>query len=273
VKILVLGGTQFVGRHIVEALARVEHSVSTLNRGRSADELPPQVERLRGDRDQGSAGLYALERRSWDVCVDVNGYTAQQVRASTQMLRESVGRYVFVSAVSVYGDPARGPVAETEPRSTPAREDVIDVTAATYGPLKVTCENIVVETFGARCALVRPQIIAGPHDPIDRLSYWVRRAAQGGEMLAPGDGSDHVQFIDARDVARLHSNCVRERAGRLFQPLGAQAKLGRLHCDACGTEDCVGSGTNHQGRRHHGVRASSLQTEWWSAQQPDARQQ
>jgi 2'-hydroxyisoflavone reductase len=202
-KILVLGGTQFVGRHIVEGLLPAGHSVSVLNRGRSRDELPASVERLRGDRDLGAEGLESLRGRAWDVCVDVSGYTPRQVRASAEMLRRAVGRYVYVSAVSVYGDPAADPVEESQPRLPPAGEDVTEIDRETYGPLKVACENIVQELFAGRCVLLRSQIVAGPHDPLDRFAYWVRRATQGGEMLAPGDGSDYLQYIDAGDVARF----------------------------------------------------------------------
>ena len=202
-QILVLGGTQFVGRHIVECLTGAGHAVSILNRGRTADELPREVERLRGDRDEGVSGLRALGDRSWDVCVDVSGYTPRQVRPSAELLRTRVAHYVYMSAVSAYGDPSGGPVDETQPRCRPAPENVTEITAETYGPLKVTCENIVREVYGGRCAWLRPQVVAGPYDPLDRFSYWVRRAAQGGEMLAPGDGTDHVQFIDARDVAQF----------------------------------------------------------------------
>lgn len=201
--ILVLGGTQFVGRHIVETLVGAGHSITVFNRGRTNDELSSRVERLRGDRNEGPAGLEALTGREWDVCVDVNGFTARHVRSSAEKLRGSVGRYVYISAVSVYGDPPQGPVDETHPRSEPAAEDVTEITAETYGPLKVTCENIVREIYGGRCTMLRPQAIVGPHDPLDRFSYWVRRATQDGEMLAPGDGSDCVQVIDAGDVARF----------------------------------------------------------------------
>ncbi|HUG89934.1 MAG TPA: NAD-dependent epimerase/dehydratase family protein, partial [Planctomycetaceae bacterium] len=190
-------------RHIVEALLAAGNRVTVLNRGQTLDELPAEVERLRGDRDRGAAGLDALRGRVWDVCVDVNGYTARQVRSSAEVLRTFVGHYVFTSAVSVYGDPAAGPVDETHPRLPPAAEDVTEVNRDTYGPLKVACENIVQDIYGDRCAVLRPQIVAGPYDPFDRFSYWVRRAAEGGELLAPGDGSDHVQFIDTRDVARF----------------------------------------------------------------------
>ena len=207
-QILVLGGTQFVGRHIVEVLLRAGHFVSILNRGISNDPLPIPVERLRGDRDRGVAGLDALSGRTWDVCVDVCGYTAMQVRSSVERLCPKVGRYVFVSAVSVYGNPASGPVYETHPLVSAADEGVSEVTGETYGPLKVTCERIVQDRFSERCTLLRPQVIAGPYDPLDRFSYWVRRAAQGGEMLAPGNGHDFLQYIDAADVAAVYANCL-----------------------------------------------------------------
>ncbi len=202
-RILVLGGTQFVGRHIVEALLEAGHSVTTFTRGQSPNPLPVQVERLHGDRDQGMPGLESLSHRTWDTCVDVSGYTARQVRMSTKKLRSQVGHYVYISAVSVYGDPSTGPVHETYSRVEPAGEDIIEVVGDMYGRLKVTCEDIVQEMFAEHCALLRPQIVAGPHDPFDRFSYWVRRASQGGETLAPGDGSDSLQFVDANDVARF----------------------------------------------------------------------
>jgi 2'-hydroxyisoflavone reductase len=201
--VLVLGGTQFVGRHIVEALLKAGHAVSILNRGKSPDQLPREVERLRGDRDAGLPGLQAIRGRSWDACVDVSGYTARQVRPSSEMLRESVTRYVFISAASVYGDPQDRPVRETHPRVSPAGEDVTEVDGETYARLKVACEDIVQGIYADRCALLRPQIVAGPFDPRDRYSYWLRRVRQGGEMLAPGNGSDHLQVIDARDAARF----------------------------------------------------------------------
>jgi 2'-hydroxyisoflavone reductase len=202
-KILVLGGTQFVGRHIVEAMVEAGHSVSVFNRGKTAGQLPARVERLRGDRDLGVAGLDALKGRTWDVCVDVSGFTARHVRSSAELLRKNAGHYVFISAVSVYGDPPQGPVYETHPRLAAAAEGVTEVNGDTYGPLKVTCEDIVQELYGSRCAVLRPQVVAGPHDPYDRFSYWVRRATQRGKMLAPGDGSDYLQVIDARDVAQF----------------------------------------------------------------------
>jgi 2'-hydroxyisoflavone reductase len=219
-KILVLGGTQFIGRHIVEAMVSAGHDVSILNRGKSQDELPTRVERLRGDRDEGVQALEVLARRTWDACVDVNGYTPRQVRPSAEMLRRNVKRYLFVSAVSVYGDPDHGPVEETHPRIPPAGEDVTEVGSETYGALKVACENIVGQLYGDRCTILRPQVVGGPHDHIGRLSYWVHRATMGGEMLAPGDGSDHVQVIDVRDLARFTTTVIENHLGGSFNLAG-----------------------------------------------------
>jgi 2'-hydroxyisoflavone reductase len=142
--------------------------------------------------------------------VDVSGYTPRQVRASAELLCASVKRYVYVSAVSVYGDPDHRPVCEADPLLPPAAEDVTEVNGETYGALKVACENIVREIYGERCTVLRPQVVVGPHDPTARYAYWLQRAVRGGEMLAPGDGSDHVQVIDVRDLARFAVKVVED---------------------------------------------------------------
>lgn len=218
--ILVLGGTQFVGRHIVEALLAGGHRVTVLTRGRTPDELPGEVERLRGDRNEGEAGLSALAGRTWDACVDVSGYTPGQVRASAEGLRDAVGRYVFVSTVSVYAEQERHPIREDDPLLPEAAEDVTEVTGETYGPLKVTCERIVRETLGERVTILRPQIVAGPYDPTGRYTYWVDRVAAGGRFLAPGDGSDFVQVVDARDLARFTVRVLEEDTPGVFNLAG-----------------------------------------------------
>lgn len=181
-----------------------------------------------GDRDEGAAGLGALAGRAWDVCVDVSGYTPRQVRASAKMLRDRVGRYVFVSAVRVYGDPVERPVRETHPRVPPAGEEVTEINGETYGALKVACEEIVREVYGKRSTILRPQIVVGPYDPSRRYSYWVNRAAEGGEMLAPGGGSDHVQFIDARDLARFARKIVENDLGGVFNLAGPRLTWGEF---------------------------------------------
>lgn len=219
-KVLVLGGTQFVGRHIVAALLAAGHRVSVLTRGRTPDELPGEVERLRGDRDEGTAGLSALTGRTWDACVDVSGYTPRQVRASAEGLREAVHRYVFISTASVYAEQNRHPIREDDPLLPPAPEDLTEVTGETYGPLKVTCERLVGEVYGERATILRPQIVAGPHDPTGRYTYWVDRVAAGGDFLAPGDGSDFVQVISARDLARFVVTVLENDVGGVFNLAG-----------------------------------------------------
>ncbi len=218
--VLVLGGTQFVGRHIVEAFLAGGHAVTILTRGRTADPLPSTVERLRGDRDAGEAGLAALAGRTWDACIDLSGFTPRQVGPSVDRLVDAVRRYVFVSAVRVYGDPTDRPVGEEHPRLPPAGPEVATIDDQTYGPLKVACEDLVLEMFGERATILRPQAVLGPHDPVDRLSYWVRRAAQGGPTLAPGDGSDHLQFIAVDDAARFVRTVVEHDLGGAFNLAG-----------------------------------------------------
>jgi 2'-hydroxyisoflavone reductase len=218
--VLILGGTQFVGRHIAEAMVLAGHQVTVFNRGKTPDMLSASVERLRGDRDLDGDGLAVLAGRKWDACIDVSGYTSRQVRASAMLLAGQVRRYVFISAVSVYGDPHQPPVTEDFPRSAPASDAVTEIDSTTYGPLKVACENIIEQVYGRRCSILRPQIVAGPYDPLDRFSYWVRRAGQSGTMLAPGDGSDHLQFIDARDVARFTVGVIERNIAGSFNLAG-----------------------------------------------------
>ncbi len=219
-KILILGGTQFIGRYIVEAMLSAGHTVSILNRGKLPDEFPEHIERLRGDRDEGMHGLEILADRTWDTCIDVSGYMPHQVRPSTERLKEKIGRYIFISAVSVYGDPAKGSVYENNTLLPPAGDDVKEINSATYGPLKVACENIVQQAYGNNSTILRPQIVAGPHDPFDRFSYWVRRSSQGGKMLAPGNGSDYVQVIDVRDVAQFTKIVTEQNIAGAFNLAG-----------------------------------------------------
>jgi 2'-hydroxyisoflavone reductase len=219
-KTLILGGTRFVGRHIAEALLQAGYEVTVFTRGKTSDELPTSVERLHGDRNEGLEGLQALRGREWDACVDVCGYTPKQVRPSAELLADHVGRYVFISTASVYAEGAARPVTEDAPRHAPASEEITKVDLENYGPLKVTCEDIVTHVYGERATLIRPQIVVGPHDPSGRYPYWVHRAIRGGPMLVPGDGSDHVQVIDARDQARFVIRCIEHGIGGAFNTAG-----------------------------------------------------
>ena len=218
--VLVLGGTRFIGRHIVEALCAAGHAVTVFTRGQSPDELPVAVERLHGDRSAGDTGLAALSGRRWDACIDVSGYTPLQVRASAERLRTVVGRYVFISTVSVYASLSETPIVESHALHAEADESVTQVTNDTYGPLKVTCERILRDTYGDRVTILRPQIVAGPFDPTGRHTYWVQRATGAGEVLVPGDGTDHLQVIDGRDLARFAVITVERGTRGIFNLAG-----------------------------------------------------
>ncbi|UWX64257.1 NAD-dependent epimerase/dehydratase family protein [Deinococcus rubellus] len=219
-KLLILGGTQFIGKHLTQAALLAGYQVTVFNRGRSPDDLPQQVERLRGDRDQGVAGLSALMGQHWDACFDVSGYTPRQVRASAGALQGRVGRYVYVSSRAVYAEPCGLPITEASPLQAPAAEDITQIDGETYGPLKVACEEIVQGLYADACTVLRPQIVVGPHDPTRRYPYWAERALLGGVMLAPGDGTDHLQVIDVRDVARFALRVVEADLDGVFNLAG-----------------------------------------------------
>jgi 2'-hydroxyisoflavone reductase len=198
VRLLVLGGTKFLGRAIVEeALAR-GHELTLFNRGETNPELFPEVEKLRGDR---TTDLSALEGRDWDAVIDPSGYVPAVVRRSAEQLRDS-GRYVFISTISVYADfkeawDENGPLAELG--DAPA--DKLAPDFSNYGALKVLCEEEVEPVFGERALIVRPGLIVGPHDPTGRFTYWPQRLRRGGEILAPGPPERVTQFVDVRDLA------------------------------------------------------------------------
>jgi 2'-hydroxyisoflavone reductase len=202
-KVLVLGGNGFIGSHIVGSLVDKGHAVTTFSRSPPPKGLPAGVEGLRGDRDLGPSGIAALAGGSWEACVDTSGYTPRQVRPAVEALRGRVGRYLYVSAVMAYGDTQVRPVVEDHPLLPPAGEDVTEVDGDTYGPLKSACEGIVTGVLGGAATVFRPQVVTGPGDPSGRYAYWVQRAQRGGTMLAPGDGSDHLQLVDVRDLARF----------------------------------------------------------------------
>ena len=196
-RILVIGGTRFVGRHIVEAALAAGHDVTLLHRGTGAD-LFPELEHLHVDRD---AGFDVLADRSFDATVDTSAYFPRQVSAVADALGARAGRYLVISSTSVYARPDGPGFSESSPTVEPAADDVTEVTETTYGPLKVAVENVARERFGARATVVRPTYVIGPYDHTERFTYWVERIAEGGEVLAPGNPRDPIQVIDARDMA------------------------------------------------------------------------
>jgi 2'-hydroxyisoflavone reductase len=196
VKLLVLGGTQFLGRGVVEAALERGHDLTLFNRGRTNPELFPEVERLRGDRD---GDLDALSGRSWDAVIDPSGFVPRMVRASVELLAPAVRHYTFVSSLSVYQPALQPGFDESAPvlgLDDPATEEVM----ANYGGLKAACEEVVESIFRDCSANVRAGLIVGPHDPTDRFTYWPVRIARGGDVLAPGNPDRPVQFVDARDL-------------------------------------------------------------------------
>ena len=199
-KLLVLGGTKFLGRAAVEAALARGHEVTLFNRGETNPELFPEAETLRGDREHD---LSSLKGRSWDAVIDPSGYVPHVVRASAEALADSVGHYLFISSVSVYGDFSQ-PRDEDSPLEELAEDkpdDRLLENYSNYGALKALCERAVSETIPDRHALVRPGLIVGPHDPTGRFTYWPHRIARGGEVLVPGPPEETVQFIDVRDLA------------------------------------------------------------------------
>ena len=210
--LLVLGGSQFVGKHIVLRALERGHSVTTFTRGQTPDGLPDSVTRLHGDRD---GQLNALDTGHWDACIDVSGYLPRVVRQSAEALRGRVGRYLFISTVSVYAPGERETTTEDAPLirlDDPATEDV----QAAYGGLKVLCEQLITELYGEQATHVRPHIVAGPDDHTKRFTYWPEALASQTEVLAPGDGSDPVQYIDARDLAAFVVHLLEQDTGGIF---------------------------------------------------------
>ena len=220
-KTLVLGGTSFVGRWIVEDLLARGHSPTLFSRGRTGAELFPGVERLVGDRDAGNYA--AIEGGTWDAVVDVSAYVPRHVTQVAEALQGASGRYLFISTGSVYdrSRPAGDGMTEDTPRLPPYR-DSEEVTGDTYGPLKVACEDDVLTMHRGRATIVRPGIVAGPHDPTDRFTYWARRAARGGRIADPGRLDQPVQVVDARDLARLVTSLLEADRGGTFNAVGPQ---------------------------------------------------
>jgi 2'-hydroxyisoflavone reductase len=211
----------FLGRGLVDVACRREHEVTLFNRGQSAPEAFPDVEQLVGDRD---GGLGALSGRSWDAVIDTCGFVPRVVGDSVRLLGSAVEHYTFVSSVSVYGEfPRRGltEASALAELSEPSSEDV----QRYYGELKAACEREVEGGFGSRSLIVRPGLIVGPHDPTERFTYWVRRLADGGPVLAPRAGDQPVQLIDVRDLSEWIIAMAERGAGGRYNATGPAEPL------------------------------------------------
>ena len=196
-RILVVGGTRFVGRHVVEAALAAEHDVTLLHRGRGDDDLFPEAEHLHADRD---VDLSLLARREFDATVDTSAYFPRQVRSLSAALDGRGGRYLVISSTSVYTQPDAHGFDESSHLVEPAGDDVTEITEESYGRLKVSVEIAARELHHDRATVVRPTYVIGPWDYTQRFTYWVERLAEGGEVLAPGNPDDPIQVIDGRDM-------------------------------------------------------------------------
>jgi 2'-hydroxyisoflavone reductase len=216
-KLLVLGGSIFLGRAIVDAALAAGHEVTLFNRGIHNPDLYPGVEKIRGDR---RVDLSPLEGRSWDAVIDTSGYVPRVVRQSASSLADRVDHYTFVSSLSVYADTSRPGLDETAPVATLAEESMEEVTGDSYGPLKALCERAAEAEMPGRTASVRAGLIVGPHDPSDRFTYWVHRVAKGGDILAPGRPEQPVSFIDVRDLGEWLLVLAGARTAGVFNATG-----------------------------------------------------
>jgi 2'-hydroxyisoflavone reductase len=194
--ILIIGGTRFVGRHMVEAAQARGHQVTMFNRGQTGANLYPDVETLHGDRD---GGLDVLRGRRWDAVIDTCGYVPRIVKQSADLLANAVDTYIFVSSLSVYADltPNGDEIEALETTDDPTSEDILPH----YGALKALCEQTIETAMPGRGVYLRAGLIVGKYDYMNRFPYWLRRLADGGDTLAPGDPDSPVQLIDARDLA------------------------------------------------------------------------
>jgi 2'-hydroxyisoflavone reductase len=206
VRVLVVGGTRFVGRHIVQALLDAGHQVTLFHRGSGEEDPFPQAEHRHGDRE---GDLAELAEGEWDATVDCAAFVPRQVRELGEALGRAGGRggrYLYVSSMSVYAEADAPGITESTPLEVLTDPDTEEVTTETYGGLKALCEYAAVEVFGAGTLIVRPTYVIGPYDTTGRFTYWVRRLAEGGEVLAAGPQDQPVQVIDGRDLGDF---CVR----------------------------------------------------------------
>ena len=217
-KLLVLGGSSFLGRHCVASALSNGHEVTLFNRNKTNSGIFPEVERLIGDRD---GKLDALLGRTWDAVIDVNGYLPRIVRDSSKLLQENVDHYLYISSGSVYDLSA--PIQSIDEKSPLVATEDINTEiflGPAYGGLKLLCEKVVTEYFPDRSTILRPGLIAGPHDNTDRITYWVDRIARGGEVLVPVKPNDPIQFIDARDIAEFAMLMIENKISGTFNTSG-----------------------------------------------------
>jgi len=221
-RILILGGTVFVGRHLADAALQRGHTLTLFNRGQHNPDLYPEVEKLRGDRD---GGLAVLEGRRWDAVIDTCGYAPRIVRQSAELLANAVDHYTFISTINVYKDYHRPRMEESAPLADDVDPTEETFKVETYGPLKTLCERAVEAVLPGRTLISRSGLIVGPLDPARRFIYWPLRTARGGEVLVPGTPDQPLQFIDMRDQAEWILRMVEAGSTGTYNVLGPDYPL------------------------------------------------
>lgn len=221
-RLLVIGGTVFLGRRFAESALKRGHQVTILHRGQHNPRLFAKAETLVADRD---GGLQVLGNREWDAVLDTCGYYPRVVAQSASLLANRVERYLFVSSISAYGDVSRPGITEQDPVSPADESGVEEITGESYGPLKVACEQVVEQYLPGRTLVVRPGLIVGRDDVSDRFSYWPARIAQGGEVMAPGDKDAPVQLVDAADLGTWMVRLLEAGTSGTFNATGPATPL------------------------------------------------
>ena len=242
-KILILGGTGFIGPHMVREALRRGHEVTLFNRGRTNRTLFPDLELLIGDRNNG---LDALKGHKWDAVVDNSGYVPRHVADSARLLSSAVSHYLFVSSVAAYAAMSGNstasdyadvdmPNAEYDSPLVTMPDESVEEGPQTYGPMKVLCERAVTKAMGEdRITILRPTWVAGPGDRSDRFTYWPVRVSRGGEMLVPGTAADKIQIVDVRDMATFVVDSLERRITGIYNMVAppGSASMGELLVDS-----------------------------------------
>lgn len=248
-KILILGGTGFLGPAILDAAKAAGHSVTLFNRGKTEKKKLgafDNEDKIYGNRDpklraddadpNSPMGLSALEGRSWDAVVDTSGYFPRIVKASAEMLASKVGLYVFISTISVYQD-NNTPDADESAKLGVMEDPTVESMGGqqqNYGPLKALCEQAAEAAMPGRVLTIRPGYIVGPNDPTDRFTYWPVRATKGGTMLAPGSPTDPVMIIDVRDLGEWIVRCIEKKTTGIYNATGPAGGMPwKAALDAC----------------------------------------
>jgi 2'-hydroxyisoflavone reductase len=223
-QLLIIGGTAFLGRALVDAAQAHQHQLTLFNRGKTNPGLFPEITTIAGDRE---IALDALGQQDWDAVIDTCSYFPQTVEKSAQYLINKTKQYVFISTLSVYADTRQTNCDESSPVGTLPPDYDGTITGESYGPLKALCEQEVLKYFPENGLIIRPGLIVGPHDYSDRFSYWPYRISRGGEVLAPGRPERFVQFIDVRDLAEWTIHMVEKQANGIYNVNG-QPKQTRM---------------------------------------------